>query len=76
MMQTFSLASMVRLKHKELFMSLNEEEQKKLYKEALKEWLDAQFLMFGKWSAGAIAAAVIAALTYFMLKMSGWVKIN
>jgi hypothetical protein len=50
------------------------DEMKQITKEALKEWLDNKFLEFGKWSAGAIAAASLVALTYFMVKMNGFAK--
>lgn len=43
-------------------------------KQAIKEWLDEKFSQFGKWSMGAIAALVLAALLYFILTMSGWHK--
>lgn len=48
------------------------EEQKRLVKEAIKEWLDQQFATFGKWSMAAIASLALAALVYFILTMSGW----
>lgn len=50
------------------------DEVKKALKEALKEWLDSKYAELGKWSLHAIAAAVLAALTYFILTMNGWHK--
>jgi hypothetical protein len=54
--------------------SLPEDEQKRLYKEALKEalreWLDDQFATFGKWSAAGIASLVIGGLAY--VAMTRW----
>ena len=47
-------------------------EMKKAMKEALKEWLDAKFADFGKWSAIGIACMVLAVMTYFALKFAGW----
>lgn len=52
----------------------DEEEQKRIYKEALKEWLDEKFAAFGKWSAISMAAAALVALTYFILSVNGWHK--
>lgn len=53
---------------------LDPENLKTVLKDALKEWLDEKFLVFGKWSMGAISAMGLAALTYFILKMNGWTK--
>lgn len=49
-------------------------EEKELVKQALKEWLDEKFTIFGKWSAAAIGAAALAALVYFILASNGWHK--
>jgi hypothetical protein len=51
---------------------IGDDEMKRLVKDALKEWLDEKFLMFGKWSVTAVSATALAALLYFMLKMNGW----
>lgn len=51
---------------------MDKNELKDATKEAIKEWLDEKFIQLGKWSAGAIAAATLAGLTYFVLKMNGW----
>mgnify|MGYP001595448182 CR=1 FL=1 len=45
---------------------------RQVMKEAIRDWLDSKFSQFGKWSLGAIAALVLAALLYFILTMSGW----
>lgn len=54
------------------------DEQKKLMKAALKEgikeWLDDQFIQFGKWTMAALMAAVIGAGVYFVLWSQGWVR--
>jgi hypothetical protein len=50
----------------------NNEEEKEVLKEALREWLDAKFAEFGKWSLGSIVCAAFIALIYFMLSMNGW----
>lgn len=44
-----------------------EEIIKRALKEALHEWLDDKFLMFGKWSMGAVMAAFFSAMVYFVL---------
>jgi hypothetical protein len=48
------------------------EQVKEALKEAIKEWLDDKFLIFGKWSAAAVSAMIFSALIYFVLKMNGW----
>ncbi len=50
------------------------EELKRATKEAIREWLDDQFMVFGKWSLGAFASMGIAALVYFILWANGWHK--
>jgi hypothetical protein len=54
--------------------NIDKDEMKAALKQALTEWLDKKFSEFGKWSLGAIGAAGLAALTYFILKMNGWNK--
>ena len=51
-----------------------EDMQKRVMKEAIKEWLDEQFARFGRWSFYGIAAAGLGALAYFLLTASGWHK--
>lgn len=51
---------------------MDPDKQKEVIKEALKEWLDEKFLMFGKWSFASLAAMGLAALIYFILKTDGW----
>jgi len=53
---------------------LDKNEIKNVIKESAREWLDEKFLQFGKWSAGAAAAATFYALLYFILTMYGWKK--
>lgn len=45
---------------------ISPEEQKRLLKEALQEWLDAKYAEFGKWTARGIAAAALVALVVFL----------
>ena len=51
---------------------MSDEKIKDAIKEAAREWLDARFAEFGRWSAMAIAAAGLFAVIYFILKMNGW----
>ena len=54
--------------------SLTDEEQKKLIKEALKEWLDAQFAAFGKWTFMGLLSLLFVAVSYAWLWEHGWHK--
>jgi hypothetical protein len=53
------------------------EEQKTLYKDAIKEaineWLDKQYILFGKWTMRGIASAAIAMAFYGYAAAHGWV---
>ena len=40
---------------------------KLVLKDALKEWMDAKYAEFGKWSVHAILAAALAALAYYLI---------
>lgn len=55
-------------------MALERDEMKAALKQAIKEWLDEKFAEFGRWSMGAVLAAGLAALVYFILVMNGWQK--
>ena len=48
------------------------EQQKEAIKEALEEWLDKQFIAFGKWSLKGIVALALAGLVYFWASTQGW----
>lgn len=50
------------------------EELKRLFKEALKEWLDEKYLELGRWSLMAFFAGLVAAACYFMIWANGWKK--
>lgn len=52
----------------------DEEEQKKIIKEALKEWLDAQFAAFGKWTFMGLLSVLFVAVSYAWLWEHGWHK--
>ena len=51
-----------------------EEMQKRVMKEAIKEWLDEQFTKVGKWTVAGFVSLLIAALVYLILLMNGWHK--
>lgn len=51
---------------------MSREAQKALIKEALKEWLDSQWVILGKWSAKGIGAALFSAGAYWWLTTHGW----
>ena len=51
---------------------LRTEELKTVVKEAIKEWLDEQAILIGKWSFRFFLLSVLGALTYFVLNAQGW----
>lgn len=51
---------------------MSEEDQKRVLKEALKEWLDEKYSTFGRWAFWSLAAAGLFALCYFILTTNGW----
>ena len=47
--------------------------QKRVMKEAIKEWLDEQFTKVGKWTAASFVALLLASLVYSnSLGERGW----
>jgi uncharacterized protein YqeY len=51
---------------------LSKDELKRVFKEAIKEWLDQQFAQFGKWSLKTIGAMLLAALVYAYFTTGGF----
>jgi hypothetical protein len=53
------------------------EEQKELHKEAIKEaineWLDKQYILFGKWTLRGFASIGITLILYSYAAAHGWV---
>lgn len=49
-------------------------ELKQIVKDAIKEWLDEQAIVVGRWSIRFILMAALGALTYFILTQQGWQK--
>jgi hypothetical protein len=62
------------MSEEDLKRSMSDSEFKRIVKEAIREWLDAQFAAFGKWSAIGIASATLGLIAYFLLISSGWHK--
>lgn len=48
--------------------------QKKLIKEAIKEWLDDTYADFGRWTFRGLLVAAFAGAVYLALKGQGWNK--
>ena len=53
---------------------LRRAELKLVVKLAIKEWLDEQAAIVGKWSLRFLISAALAALAYFILTSQGWHK--
>jgi hypothetical protein len=58
-------------------MSVNEQDVadpqvKAALKEALKEWLDDQFVLVGRWTVRAFMAALLGAMVYFIIIQNGF----
>lgn len=51
---------------------LSPEEQKEMFKQAMKEWIDDKYILLGKFTLGMLATLGLGAFTYFVLSMSGW----
>ena len=49
-------------------------EIKEVVRDAIKEWLDQQAAVLGRWSFRFIGMAALGALTYFILTTNGWHK--
>lgn len=49
-----------------------QELQKEAVKEGIKEWMDDNFMSFGKWTAVSFACILFAALLHFVLWTKGW----
>ena len=50
----------------------DEETMKKAAKEAIKEFLDEKFTVFGRWSFYSLLALGLVATVYFILLSQGW----
>ena len=58
---------------------MSEEElrlHKEAVKEALQEWLDKQFAMFGKWTLTGLLAAAFVGAVYLWLASKGFVVMH
>lgn len=48
------------------------EEIQQALREELRDWLNEQFITFGKWSLKGIAALALAGLVYLFIVTHGW----
>lgn len=70
-LQDEELARIARALSEKLF---QESETKRVFKEALNEWLDKKFSTFGKWTLDGILALIFAALVVFIMWTQGYSK--
>ncbi len=49
----------------------DEEDRKRVLKEAFDEWCEAKFAQFGRWSFYGIAATAVGLLGYFVFTLRG-----
>jgi len=59
---------------KEALGKLRKTELKAVVKEAIKEWLDEQAIVVGRWSFRFMVLSAVGALSYFILTQQGWHK--
>ena len=52
--------------------TFDREEQKEIFKEAIKEWLDGKYKLVGKWTVHGFLACLVVALGYVILFAHGW----
>jgi hypothetical protein len=52
----------------------DDEEKKKIIKEAIDEWLNKQFSVFGRWTFYGILSSGLGALAYIAFTHNGWIK--
>lgn len=48
--------------------------QKEAIKEAIREWLDAAFAEFGKWTLRSLFALFLGGIVYVIMLSQGWHK--
>lgn len=58
----------------QLKQALKDAEAKRIIKEAIREWLDEQFMKFGRWSFYGMLAAATTLILYMTLVVNGWHK--
>jgi hypothetical protein len=59
---------------KEALAKIRKSEMKAIVKDAIKEWLDEQAILIGRWSFRFIALSALGVLAYFVLTSQGWHK--
>lgn len=52
---------------------MDNKEQKEIFKQAVKEWMDENYLKVGKYTVNAIGVLIVAGLIYFLLWTQGYV---
>lgn len=57
---------------KKALAQLRTSELKQIVKEAIKEWLDEQAIILGKWSFRFVLMSALGVLFYFVLTTQGW----
>lgn len=53
-------------------LEIDREDQKRIIKEAIREWLDEKYAAFGRWSFDGILAAALGALGYYLATHGGF----
>ena len=51
---------------------IDQEVLKKAIKEAITEWMDSKFTVFGRWTFSALAVAAFGGAVYLALRGQGW----
>lgn len=54
--------------------NLDPDAQKKIIKEAIKEWIDDKYADLGRWTFRGLLAAAFAGAVYLALRGQGWTK--
>lgn len=47
---------------------------KALIKEAISEWLDTKFALFGKWTASGLMVSAFASIAYYAFTHGLWIR--
>lgn len=55
-------------------MPLDQQQQKEVIKQAIREWLDDAFADFGRWTIKGILAAAFCGAVYLAMINAGWHK--
>lgn len=55
-------------------MPIDKDLQKDVLKEAVSEWMDERFAMFGRWSFHSLLVLAFAGAVYLAMRGQGWSK--